>query len=55
MEDLQAILATDLTTLDDERAADRIGELIDLAADFGDEKTRQGSVARTAEPRNPQR
>ena len=37
MGDLQTILTTDLTKLDDEQALQRIGDLIDLAAMLGDE------------------
>ena len=37
MDDLQTILTTDLTKLNDEQALQRIGDLIDLAARLGDE------------------
>ena len=37
MDDLQTILTTDVTGLNDEEAVRRTGELIDLATDHGDE------------------
>lgn len=37
MDDLQTLLASDLAALDNDRAVNRIGDLIDLATDLGDE------------------